>query len=144
MVGQENRSIGVIGLGRMGRPMAQRLAAAGFVVCGYDRDAQAAAAASAVGIAVAGSPAAVAAASNVVIVVVGFEREVDEVVFGSDGLADGLRPGNVVAVASTVAPSYVVGLAERLSAIGTRLIDTPLVRGEAAAIERASGRLCRR
>jgi 3-hydroxyisobutyrate dehydrogenase-like beta-hydroxyacid dehydrogenase len=138
MVGQENRSVGLIGLGRMGLPMARRLAASGFSVAGHDRDRQVAAAASKEGIAIAASPEAVAAASDLVIVVVGFEREVTDVLFGPRGLAERLRPGAVVAIASTAAPSFVIGLAERLAAIGARLIDTPLVRGETAA---ASGRL---
>ncbi len=138
MVGLEHCSVGVIGLGRMGHPIAHRLAKAGFIVSGHDRDTRAAAAASAVGIPVAGSPRAVAMTSDIVIVVVGFESDVTEAMFGPDGVSGGLGPGTVVAIASTVAPSYVVGLAEQLGAIGARLIDTPLVRGEAAA---RSGRL---
>ena len=132
MVVEAIRTVGVIGLGRMGRPIARRLAAAGLAVYGYDTNPGVAAAA-ADGIAIAASAAEVAAACDPVIVVVGFERQVDGAIFGKGGLAAGLRPGAVVAVAATVSPTYVARLADRLAAAGARLIDMPLAGGEIAA-----------
>lgn len=133
MVVDAIRRVGVIGLGRMGRPIARRLLQAGFSVRGYDRDPEAMAASAGDGTTIAESAAQAAVASDLIIIAVGFERQVEDVVFGKDGLAGGLRPGAVVAIVATVSPTYTVDLAERLTAIGARVIDAPLVRGEAAA-----------
>jgi 3-hydroxyisobutyrate dehydrogenase-like beta-hydroxyacid dehydrogenase len=127
------RAVGVVGLGRMGRPIARHLVTAGFAVHGYDRRLEEAEACSADGVTIVANAAEVASASDLVIVVVGFEGQVDDVVFGKDGLGDGLRPGTVVAIASTVSPTFLIRLQERLATTGARLIDAPLVRGEAAA-----------
>ena len=50
------------------------------------------------------SPAEVAAFSDLVIVVVGFDTEIDTALFGPNGVMQGAKPGLVIAIASTVAP----------------------------------------
>jgi 3-hydroxyisobutyrate dehydrogenase-like beta-hydroxyacid dehydrogenase len=80
------------------------------------------------------SASAVARASELVIVVVGFDHEVVSVLFGADGVVEGAARGLIVALASTVAPSYAKRLAERVSSKGIVLLDAPLARGEAAAV----------
>jgi 3-hydroxyisobutyrate dehydrogenase-like beta-hydroxyacid dehydrogenase len=69
--------------------------------------------------------------SDLVIVVVGFDHEVEEVV---TRILEGSRKGLIVALASTVAPRYAKRLAARLADSGVTLLDAPLARGEAAAI----------
>jgi len=86
----------------------------------------------------AASARELARSSDLVIVVVGFDSEVEEVVFGRDGVLEGARPGLVVALGSTVAPRYSKRLASRLAEKGLVLLDIPLARGEAAA---SSGKL---
>lgn len=66
-------AVGVIGLGKMGDPIARHLAAKGFTVAGYDISAAAVKSAQAHGVKPAPSPAAVAAASDLVIVLTAFE-----------------------------------------------------------------------
>jgi 3-hydroxyisobutyrate dehydrogenase-like beta-hydroxyacid dehydrogenase len=132
---QQIRTVGLIGLGRMGRPIARHVAAAGFEVFGYDPDEEASAQADADGIGITARAADVAERSDLVIVVVGFEGEVEAALFGSDGMAGSLRPGAMLAVASTVSPSYTTALPARLAETGVRLVDIPLSRGEAAAEE---------
>ena len=119
------RNVGIVGLGRMGLPMAKHLAARGFNVVGCDPAVRDAA------IAMLPSPREVAKVSDLVIVVVGFDREVEEVM---TGILEGSRKGLVVALASTVAPRYAKKLALRLAGSGVILLDIPLARGEAAAI----------
>jgi 3-hydroxyisobutyrate dehydrogenase-like beta-hydroxyacid dehydrogenase len=126
--------VGIVGLGRMGAPMARHLAAKGFVVSGCDPAAQARANAKALGVAVLATPRDVAQASDLVIVVVGFDHEVESVVFGDGGIAEAARRDLIVAIGSTVAPAYASRLAERLAARGITLLDAPLARGEAAAV----------
>jgi 3-hydroxyisobutyrate dehydrogenase-like beta-hydroxyacid dehydrogenase len=127
------RRVGMIGLGKMGRPMSRHLLANGFEVIGYDVDPAAARKARTLGVHIAGSPAEVAAASDLVIVVVRFDTEVDDVLFGPDGILEGARPGTIVAIAATVAPATMRALARK--ARGTKLVflDAPLCRGEPAA-----------
>ncbi len=127
------RTVGLLGLGKMGAPMAGHIAAKGYAVVGYDPEPAACAQAAAHGARIARSPREVAQASDVVIVVVGFDSEVERALFGADGVVAGAKRGLVVALGSTVAPSYARRLAGRLAEKGIVLLDVPLARGEAAA-----------
>src|SRR2546428_11787436 len=127
-------TVGILGLGKMGGPIAGHLLARGFKVIGYDPVARAREKAMARGARGAASAREVAQASDLVIVVVGFDSEVEEVVFGKEGVLEGARPGLVVALGSTVAPRYSKRVAERLAQRDIVLLDIPLARGEAAAV----------
>ena len=127
------RRVGIVGLGKMGFPMARHLRKAGFEVTACDVSAAARAQADGAGIKVAASPKAVAAASDFVIVVVGFDAEAEAVVLGSDGIAAGARPGLIVGTASTVAPRTMTKIAGKLEGSGIVLLDMPITRGEPAA-----------
>ena len=128
------RTVGMLGLGKMGGAMAMHLVAKGFPVVGYDPVAPACAAARARGVTIAASAREVARACELAIVVVGFDSEVEGAVLGADGLVAGAKPGLVVALASTVAPRYARKLGARLAEKGVILLDIPLARGEAAAV----------
>jgi 3-hydroxyisobutyrate dehydrogenase-like beta-hydroxyacid dehydrogenase len=130
------RRVGLIGLGKMGLPMSRLLRQRGFEVAGFDVDSSAMDDAAALGVATALSPQAVAAASDLVIVVVGFDSQVEAVMFGERGVLAGARDGSVIAVASTVAPRAMHQLAARLpKGPAVTLLDIPLCRGEGAAQE---------
>lgn len=128
------RHVGMLGLGKMGGPMAKHLLAKGYRVAGYDPVEPARRAAAASGVNVLGSAAEVARAAELVIIVVGFDHEVEAVVFGADGIAAGAKRGLIVAIGSTIAPRYAKRLAERLGERGIIALDMPLARGEAAAL----------
>jgi 3-hydroxyisobutyrate dehydrogenase-like beta-hydroxyacid dehydrogenase len=128
------RSVGIVGLGKMGAPMARHLLAAKFTVTGCDPSPAARSEAARLGVRVVDSAQQVAEASDLVLVVVGFEGEVDAAVFGERGIAAAAQPGLVVALGSTVAPRYARQLAERLAKKRMVLLDIPLARGEAAAV----------
>jgi 3-hydroxyisobutyrate dehydrogenase-like beta-hydroxyacid dehydrogenase len=127
--------IGILGLGKMGAPMSKHLLARGFRVSGYDPVQAARQSARGYGVSVVDSPAEVAKASELVIIVVGFDQEVETVLFGPQGIVQAARDGLIVALGSTVAPRYATRLAERLSGHGVVLLDIPLARGEAAAVD---------
>jgi 3-hydroxyisobutyrate dehydrogenase-like beta-hydroxyacid dehydrogenase len=126
------RNVGIIGLGKMGLPMSRHLKKS-YAVHGYDRSATACSAARAQGVAIEASPRAVAQKSDFVIVVVGFDSEAMEAMFGKDGILDGAREGLVVGIASTVAPRTMEAMAARVAGKGIVLLDMPLTRGEPAA-----------
>jgi len=116
----------------MGAPMARHLIAKGYNVTGYDP--VDAARHDAVGVSIVDSPRDVAKASDLVIVVVGFDHEVEAALFGAGGVMEAARPGLVVAIGSTIAPRNAVKLADRLGKQGVVLLDAPLARGERAAV----------
>ena len=134
IIDEENTvsTIGIVGLGNMGRAMARHLIAAEHAVVGFDPAAAACEAASSLGVKIASTAAGVAAECELVFVVVGFDSEVETVFFGDSGLLEGARPGLVVAIGSTLTPSYAFRLAERLKEQPIVLLDMPTTRGEVA------------
>lgn len=127
------QTVGVIGLGKMGAPMARHLAGKGFAVTGYDIDPAAAKRLAAHGVDAAPSPAALAAACRLVIVVTAFEHQVEAVLFGADGVTAGAKPGTIVGIAATISPQGMRRFAASLHEHGLIALDIPLCRGEPAA-----------
>ena len=128
-------SVGVIGLGKMGRPIARHLIAASYDVCGFDPDPDAASAAAASGVTIGTTCADIAKASDLILISVGFEEQVEQSVFAADGVLAGAGKTAILAIASTVSPSYMIALARRAKQRGLEVVDIPLVRGERAAEE---------
>jgi 3-hydroxyisobutyrate dehydrogenase len=124
---------GVIGIGAMGMGVAMRLLARGYAVSVRDIRREAEAEARAAGARVCASPAEVAAASPVVVTVVVDARQTEEVVFGPRGLAEGMAPGGVLVMCSTVSPEFSGPLAERLAPRGILALDAPISGGPARA-----------
>ncbi|MCZ6483531.1 MAG: NAD(P)-binding domain-containing protein, partial [Alphaproteobacteria bacterium] len=114
--------VGIIGLGRMGRPMTRHLIEKGFAVTGFDVSDEAMAAAAALGARKAANPAEVAHQSDLVIVVVGFDSEVEDAVLAPDGLLAGAREGTVIAISSTVAPGTMKRLAAKVEGSGVAFL----------------------
>jgi 3-hydroxyisobutyrate dehydrogenase-like beta-hydroxyacid dehydrogenase len=133
MTNRAIRRVGIVGLGKMGLPMARHLRKGGFEVAGCDVNDAARKQAAAQGVAVVGSPRDVAAAADFVIVVVGFDSEAEQVMLRDDGIAAGAKPGLIVGIASTVAPRTMNKLAAKLDGSGIVLLDMPITRGEWAA-----------
>jgi 3-hydroxyisobutyrate dehydrogenase-like beta-hydroxyacid dehydrogenase len=125
--------VGVIGLGAMGRPMGRRMVEAGYTVVGYDRDPDARRRASECGLRALSSPKEVARDSDLVMIVVGFDKQVEAVIFDDDGIMAGARPGLIVGLGSTVSPSYARDLVKRVEGRGIGLLDMPLTRSDRAA-----------
>ena len=117
----------------MGLPIARHLLKKRFTVIGCDVNPAALKKARALGARTAKTPSDVAANSDLVIVLVGFDSEVDLALFGAEGIVAGAKPGLIVAVSSTVAPAYMRGLPERMNGPKIAFVDAPLCRGEPAA-----------
>jgi 3-hydroxyisobutyrate dehydrogenase-like beta-hydroxyacid dehydrogenase len=128
-------SVGFVGLGQMGAPMATRLAGwpGGLVVC--DTRPEAAAPLADAGAEVVATPAAVAARADVISVMVLDDDQVDDVVGGPDGILAGGRSGIVVAVHSTIRPATAERLAERCAPHGVAVVDAPVSGGFMGAHE---------
>lgn len=121
-------SLGFIGLGIMGTPMATHLAAAGHRVTVYDIDPRASAALAAARpeVAVAASPAEVAAAAEIVITMLPDGHVVREVVAGAGGVAEGLAPGSLLLDTSSSQPWVTLETAALLEEVDARMVDAPV------------------
>ncbi len=123
--------IGFIGLGIMGKPMAQHLKAAGHEVVVPERaslDAESRAA-----FTVAANAAAVARAAEVVILMVPDTPDVEAVLFAAEGVAAGLAAGKLVIDMSSISPTATKGFAARINALGCDYLDAPVSGGEVGA-----------
>lgn len=144
--------IGFVGLGTMGGAMAANVARAGFPVTAWNRTAGRADHLSELGVAFAASPAAVAAGSDLVVTIVSDTPDVEAVLFGPGGVAEGAAVGSLVVDMSTISPSATRDFAARLAERGVAMLDAPVsggsegarkgtlsifVGGEAADLERA-------
>ena len=130
IVGAETKEkIGVVGVGRMGLALLKHMVNKGYEVTAYDLSDKAMDAAREAGAKTATSPAAVGKAASFVIIGVGYDNEVNEVVLGKDGLLNAMAPGSIIAVSSTVSPDTVQALDEKARAKGIDIMDAPICRG---------------
>ncbi|OLD23883.1 MAG: hypothetical protein AUI18_10820 [Candidatus Rokubacteria bacterium 13_1_40CM_2_70_45] len=121
-------TVGFIGLGTMGMPMATNLARAGVPLVVHDVNPAAAAAAAKVpGIRVAGSPALVAARSTVLFTCLPNDAIVRDVYLGPAGIATEARAGLVTCDASTVSPETTLAVGQALATKGVSHMDTPML-----------------
>ncbi|WP_405488051.1 NAD(P)-dependent oxidoreductase [Nocardia sp. NBC_00511] len=126
-------SVGFIGLGNMGAPMAQRLLEwpGGLVVC--DARESAVQPFTEAGAVAVGSPAEVAARCAVISVAVLDDDQVRAVVSGPDGLLKSAAPGTVIAVHSTISDQTAIELAAECSSHEVEFVDAPISGGAPAA-----------
>jgi 3-hydroxyisobutyrate dehydrogenase len=130
------RNIGVIGVGSMGRPMAENLIKAGYSVSVCDIREQALATFRAKGVAVS-ERAGDLAQSDLVIVIVGNDADVATVTVGPGGLLSAIDPdcAPVVAIMSSVLPKTITDAAAALSAKNAVVVDAPVSGGPVRAAE---------
>lgn len=125
--------VGFIGLGVMGRPMTRNLLAANVAVSVYNRSSRPVEELVAEGASSAQSPAAVAAATDVTILMLADDTAVEAVVFGREGLLEGVKPGSLVVDMSTVSPALDRRVARKLENRGVDFLDAPVSGGDAGA-----------
>lgn len=134
-------NIGFIGLGVMGRPMAGHLIDAGHTLHLHrvkevsqflvDKGGKA-----------MESAKAVAAASEIVILIVPDTPDVETVLFGKDGVAEGLKPGSLVIDMSSISPVATKAFAAKIEALGCDYVDAPVSGGEVGAKNAALTIMC--
>jgi len=120
--------VGIIGVGRMGQPMVKHMIRHGYDVtaCDISKDNQGKVAAMGAKIAVA--PKAFGECSFIILGV-GYDDEVNQVVLGPDGVLQSLKPGAIIAISSTVSPETVKAIDEKARARGCDVLDAPICRG---------------
>jgi 2-hydroxy-3-oxopropionate reductase len=123
--------IGFIGLGVMGRPMALNLKAAGHELFIPDRHSLTPELRGSA--TVLGDAAAVAEQAEVVILMVPDTPDVEAVLFGPRGVAEGLRKGTLVIDMSSISPVATKTFAQRIAKLGCDYLDAPVSGGEVGA-----------
>ena len=129
------KTIGVIGTGIIGKPIALRLLKAGYQVPVYDVRPEPLAELKAAGATVCASSADVAARSDLIISLVHDAAQTDDVISGPNGILNSLKPGTLFATGSTLGPQPVQRIAKTLAAKGGETIDMPITGGYLAAYE---------
>lgn len=126
-------SIGFIGLGIMGKPMARNLLKAGYQLVVYNRSPGPMNELAAEGATPADSPQAVAEQSEVVITMLPDSPQVRAVVTGEDGVLAGAKVGTLVIDMSTISPVVTQEVARVAQARGVRMLDAPVSGGDVGA-----------
>lgn len=129
------RSVGVVGVGIMGGPLAAHLLKGGYTVTVHDFKRELVEALGRKGAQPAGSAKEVAAQSELTLVIVVNDAQVKEVCLGPGGVLEEARADHIIAICSTVQPSTCRAVAAEARARGVHVLDAPMVRGVAAAIE---------
>lgn len=129
--------IGFIGLGIMGRPMAQNLLKAGYPLVVHSRSRGPVDEIVRAGAKVGSSPRDVAAQSDVLITMLPNSPDVELVALGRDGIIEGARPGLLFVDMSTISPIVSKKVGEALAAKSVRMLDAPVSGGEKGAIDGA-------
>jgi 2-hydroxy-3-oxopropionate reductase len=125
--------VGFIGLGIMGKPMAANLLAAGYSLTVHSRSPGSVDELAELGALSAASAHDVAAVSDVVITMLPDSPDVEAVVLGPRGVAEGIAAGALYIDMSTIAPAASRTIASTLTERGVAAIDAPVSGGEAAA-----------
>ncbi|MCU0871797.1 MAG: NAD(P)-dependent oxidoreductase [Pirellulaceae bacterium] len=127
--------IGWIGTGVMGASMCGHLLARGFSATVYNRTRSKAERLLAQGAVWADSPREVAQHSDVVFTIVGFPRDVREVVLGPEGALAGSKPGSILVDMTTSEPSLAIEIAAAAREKGVFSLDAPVSGGDVGARE---------
>jgi len=122
-------TVGLIGLGLMGKPMARNLLKAGFPLVVWNRTKNRAEDLAAGGAEIAASPREAASQADVLITIVSDPPAVEEVLWGKEGALEGLRRGSVLIDSSTVSPDLARRAAQACAERGVHYLDAPVTGG---------------
>jgi 2-hydroxy-3-oxopropionate reductase len=129
------KTIGFIGLGVMGKPMAKHLLNAGYPLVVYNRTASKAQELVTMGARQVNSPREVAENSEIIITMVADSPEVEHVILGPSGVIEGARSGSVVVDMSSISPIVTQRIADELAKRNVAMLDAPVSGGEVGAIQ---------
>lgn len=125
-------NLGFIGLGIMGAPIACHLLAAGHTLHAHTRSKVPNELLLAGAVACA-SAKQVAQQADIIFTMVPDTPDVEKVLFGKDGVAEGLQPGKIVVDMSSISPVGTKEFAQRIKALGCEYLDAPVSGGEVGA-----------
>ncbi|MBP2632483.1 MAG: 2-hydroxy-3-oxopropionate reductase [Firmicutes bacterium] len=127
--------IGFIGIGVMGKSMANNLIKAGYKVNVYNRTKERAAELISAGATWKDTPKDIAESSNVIITMLGYPKDVEEVYFGDQGLIDNAKLGTYLIDMTTSSPLLAKQIAQVAQSKGLYTLDAPVSGGDIGARE---------
>ena len=130
----KDKKIGWIGTGLMGNPMAKHLINAGYKLNVFNRSRLKAETLTELGATWFDTPADIAANSEVIITMIGFPKDVEEVYFGEQGILEKVKPGTILIDMTTTRPSLAIKISEEAAKAGADFIDAPVSGGQVGAI----------
>lgn len=130
---QSNKVIGFIGLGVMGKSMAAHLLKAGFEVFVYTRTKDKSSELLSQGAKWAAAPKEIAQKANVIISMVGYPSDVEEIYLGDNGLIENGKQGTYLIDMTTSTPTLAVKIAEEAKKRGMESLDAPVSGGDIGA-----------
>lgn len=133
MTSSQTPTLGFIGLGQMGAPMARNLMRAGFKIVVHNRSRAIVDTFAGEGATPAGSPRETAEQVDILFTCVGFPADVERVYLGENGAIEGARAGQVFCDTSTVGPDTHQKVAARLAERGVGYLDAPISGGTSGA-----------
>lgn len=125
---KNNKTIGFIGLGTMGFPIASKILESGHRICVYDIDKSRVKKMLEKGASTAGNCKEVASKSDLIMNIVPDVRNVEEVMFGKDGVIEGTHQGQAIVEMSTVPPDTIKKIWRTARKRGVDVIDAAVCR----------------
>jgi len=125
--------LGFIGLGIMGKPMASHLVRAGHTVHVCDLAEESVKHLCSLGGKACSCCKEVAQKSDIIFIMVPDTPDVEAVLFGAEGVAEGLKPGSIVVDMSSISPIATKEFAKKLAAMGVKMLDAPVSGGQVGA-----------
>jgi 3-hydroxyisobutyrate dehydrogenase-like beta-hydroxyacid dehydrogenase len=122
-------TVGLIGLGLMGKPMARNLLKAGFPLTVWNRTKKRSEDLASEGAKIAGNPREVALRADVLITIVSDPLAVEEVLWGAEGALAAFRRGSVLIDSSTISPDLARRTAQACAERGVDYLDAPVTGG---------------
>ena len=135
-------TIGFIGLGIMGAPMAEHLQKAGHKIIALKRKKPLPKSLAKGGAVALATPKQIAQKSDVIITMVPDTPQVEEVLFGKDGVASAKLKGKLVIDMSSISPMATKGFAKAIKKAGAGWVDAPVSGGEVGAKNAALTIMC--
>jgi 2-hydroxy-3-oxopropionate reductase len=130
-----SETVGFVGVGIMGEPMAENVMAAGYDVVAHNRSQGPVDRLAERGATAAGSPAEVTERADIVVTVLPDTDAVESVLYGEEGILSTIGTGQVYVDMSTVAPGATERFAADVEDAGAVMLDAPVSGGEEGAVE---------
>jgi 2-hydroxy-3-oxopropionate reductase len=125
--------LGFIGLGIMGKPMASHLVKAGQTVHVCDLAEESVKHLCSLGAKACSCCKEIAQKCDIIFIMVPDTPDVEAVLFGAEGVAEGLKPGSIVVDMSSISPIATKEFAKKLAAMGVKMLDAPVSGGQVGA-----------
>ena len=131
----KSKKVGIVGLGNIGTPIAHNILKGGYELSVFDVRDEAIAEFARAGAKAVKSCRELAGASDYIITLVRDNAQTEEIIYGKDGLGEGLAPGKTVIIMSTLTPDFVRQIAQNLAEKKVAVVDAAISGAEMAARE---------